>query len=238
MAAAGAEGGGGSAAGVFSAAQPPRPLLRSSDVSSSGGGGDVSSGGGGGGGAATTTATTTTPATTTSGGSGGSVQVISSNIMDQLGQLRLAARTPEGRRLAGMRTFFSLNPHLLPSAIEAVACMPLPRQWADLLARLELHVNSGSSGRAVAVRGATRGRGALQHATNGGSDGGGLRFTALPPDGYVFGGDSIVSSFASADDSRMLQPVSSRSSRYSQSATSDCERSEGNIMGDERTGRD
>lgn len=47
------------------------------------------------------------------------------------------AATPEGRRLATMRTFFSANPHLLQSAASAVALTPLPAAWHELLRELE-----------------------------------------------------------------------------------------------------
>jgi hypothetical protein len=50
-----------------------------------------------------------------------------------------AAATVEGRRLAGLRTFFRMNPQLLPGALEAVALVPLPPAWLALLVEVECH---------------------------------------------------------------------------------------------------
>lgn len=54
-----------------------------------------------------------------------------------LAMMWASAATPEGRRLAGLRTFFYQNQHLLPGALEAVAMTPLPAHYQQLLNSLE-----------------------------------------------------------------------------------------------------
>lgn len=67
-----------------------------------------------------------------------------------VGQLWSAAATPEGRRLATMRTFFSGNPHLLPAAIDAVARDPLPAEWLGLLRLLDSQMAAAAAASAAA----------------------------------------------------------------------------------------
>jgi hypothetical protein len=68
-----------------------------------------------------------------------------------VGQLWSAAATPEGRRLATMRTFFSGNPHLLPAAIDAVGRTPLPPEWLGLLRLLDSQMLAAAASAAASL---------------------------------------------------------------------------------------
>lgn len=57
-----------------------------------------------------------------------------------INELWTRAATPEARRLAGMRTFFRRNPHLLAEAVAAVQQVPLPVIWRQLLSTIEAQV--------------------------------------------------------------------------------------------------
>jgi hypothetical protein len=68
-----------------------------------------------------------------------------------ISQLWASAATPEGRRLAGMRTFFRRHPGLLPAAVAAVARSPLPAVWLRLLRCLEAQLQGGGPAMDAAV---------------------------------------------------------------------------------------
>lgn len=85
------------------------------------------------------------------------VQTIDVGMMEQLGQLRLAASTAEGRRLAAMRTFFGNNRHLLADAIDAVRQVPLPPLWMALLSRLDSQINCNASRSSAGSSGSSAG---------------------------------------------------------------------------------
>jgi hypothetical protein len=64
-------------------------------------------------------------------------------------ELMARARTPEARRLAGMRSYFRRHPEMLPSAVDAVSQTPLPSPWLRLLLALEAVAQRGGDLNAV-----------------------------------------------------------------------------------------